>query len=610
MDFVKAAAQALGSGKYEEAGRLCRQALARHPTDSNATALLAAAENALGRHAAAAILFRSLCERQPASPLHWANLGTALRAAGEYDQALEAYHQAMVLGLKAPDFMLNVALLHIDRLELGRARTVLQNAAKAAPQDAEIRYFQAVCSVQEARNDDAQRTLSGWRELQGATADTLTGIGALLIQLGETAEAEAALREALAREPSHVQAGIRIAQLLERTNRLEAAQQQLAGLDRSRVRDDENIAELLSMEARLAERQGDLAGAAAKYRELLGRTPAEHQRYHVLFPLARVLDLMGQYEEAMAALTEAHASQMHFLGKTAPRFVSPDYPIFNITRFSSDAQDVARWQASGSPDLVASPVFVVGFPRSGTTLLEQALDAHPLLESMDEQPFLQNAIDNMRSLGVAYPERLAALTPAACEQVRARYWELVRSKLALAPGQRLVDKNPLNMLRLPAIRRLFPQARIILAIRHPLDVLTSNYMQHYRAPEIAVMCSGLGSLAEGYRRAFDFWYEQAALLAPQVLELVYEDFVSDFEHHVRRIAAFLDLPWNDAMLRPAEQALKKGYISAPSYSQVVQPVSRRAVGRWRHYEKHFLPVQPVVAPYLRRWNYDADAGAA
>lgn len=610
MDFVKAAARAYGAGQYDEAGQLCRQALARDPADAKATALLAAAEDALGRHAAAATLFRSLCEREPASPLHWANLGTALRAAGEYDQALDAYHQAMRLGLKAPDFMLNVALLHIDRLELGRARTVLQNAAKAAPQHAEIRYFEAVCSFQEARNEDAQRTLTGWRELQGATADTLTGIGALLIQLGETAEAEAALREALAREPSHVQAGIRIAQLLERTNRLEAAQQQLAGLDRSRVRDDENIAELLSMEARLAERQGDLAGAAAKYRELLGRTPAEHQRYHVLFPLARVLDLMGQYEEAMAALTEAHASQMHFLGKTAPRFVSPDYPIFNITRFSSDAQDVARWEASGSPDLVASPVFVVGFPRSGTTLLEQALDAHPLLESMDEQPFLQNAIDNMRSLGVAYPERLAALTPAACEQVRARYWELVRSKLALAPGQRLVDKNPLNMLRLPAIRRLFPQARIILAIRHPLDVLTSNYMQHYRAPEIAVMCSGLGSLAEGYRRAFDFWYEQAALLAPQVLELVYEDFVSDFEHHVRRIAAFLDLPWNDAMLRPAEQALKKGYISAPSYSQVVQPVSRRAVGRWRHYEKHFLPVQPVVAPYLRRWNYDADAGAA
>lgn len=610
MDSVKAAARAYGAGQYDVAGLLCRQALARDPTDARATALLAAVENALGRHAAAATLFRSLCEREPTSPLHWANLGTALRATGEYDQALEAYHQAMLLGLKAPNFMLNVALLHIDRLELGRARTVLQNAAKAAPQHAEIRYFEAVCSFQEARNEDAQRTLTGWRELQEASADTLTGIGALLIQLGETAEAEAALREALAREPSHVQAGIRIAQLLERTNRLEAAQQQLASLDLEKVRGEENIAELLSMEARLAERQGDLARAAAKYRALLERTPSEHQRHHVLFPLARVLDLMGHYDETMTALAQAHTSQMSFLAKTAPRFVSPDYPIFNITRFSSNAQDIARWDPSDSPGLEASPVFVVGFPRSGTTLLEQALDAHPLLESMDEQPFLQNAIDNMRSLGVAYPEQLATLTPAACAQVRARYWELVRSKLALAPGQRLVDKNPLNMLRLPAIRRLFPQARIILAIRHPLDVLTSNYMQHYRAPEIAVMCSGLGRLAEGYRRAFDFWYEQATLLAPPVLELVYEDFVSDFERHVRRIAAFLDLPWNDAMLRPAEQALKKGYISAPSYSQVVQPVNRRAVGRWRHYEKHFATVQPVVAPYLRRWNYDADAGAA
>lgn len=609
MEALKDARRALDAGRHDDAERHCRAVLARRPGEPRATALLAALESARGHHAAAAGLFRGLCEREPATAMHWANLGTALRAAGEYEEALAAYQRAMQLGFRAPDFMLNVALLHIDRLEFGKAQAALQDAARLAPANAEIRYLEAVCSYQETRNEDAQRTLAGWRGLQGATADTLSRIGALLIQLGETEEAEAALREALRSDPEHAQAGIRIAQLLERTNRVNAAREQLAKLDATRVRDEENLTELLSMEARLAERDNDLAAARTKYEALLDRVPAEHQRYHVLFPLARVLDLMGRHDEAMARLGEAHASQMSFLAKTAPSFVSPDYPIFNITRFSADPADVERWSAAGAPDAASSPVFVVGFPRSGTTLLEQALDAHSQLESMDEQPFLQNAIDNIRSVGVAYPEQLAQLGPADCERIRARYWELVATKVALKPGQRLVDKNPLNMLRLPAIQRLFPDARIILAIRHPLDVLTSNYMQHYRAPEIAVMCARLTTLAEGYRRAFDFWYQQAALLRPRVLELVYEDFVTDFERHARSVAAFLGLPWEDAMLQPGAQALKKGYISAPSYSQVVQPVNRRAVGRWRHYAAHFAPVHATVAPYLRRWKYEDGDGA-
>jgi hypothetical protein len=238
-------------------------------------------------------------------------------------------------------------------------------------------------------------------------------------------------------------------------------------------------------------------------------------------------------------------------------------------------------------------------------LLELTLDAHPQLQSMDEQPFLQNALEDITANGIRYPFELGKLDAQQLDSIRARYWERVRRKVQIGPGQRLVDKNPLNLLRLPVIRRVFPHSRVIVAVRHPCDVLVSCYMQHFRAPEFALLCNDLDTLARGYRRSFDFWYEQARILAPATREVRYESFVAQFESEIRGIAEFLELPWHDALLAPAQRAKEKGFISTPSYTQVVQPVSSKSVGRWRAYERHLRPVLPHVQPYLDRWGYSA-----
>jgi hypothetical protein len=222
---------------------------------------------------------------------------------------------------------------------------------------------------------------------------------------------------------------------------------------------------------------------------------------------------------------------------------------------------------------------------------------------MDEQPFVQNALDELDAPGVHYPSALGTLTTAQLDRVRASYWERVRKKVQLAPGARLVDKNPLNILRLPVIRRLFPHARVLLAVRHPCDVILSCYMQHFRAPDFALLCGDLKTLAVGYRRTMDFWYEELALLKSCAREVRYESFVANFETETRGIIDFLQLPWDDRLLEPAAHARTKGFISTPSYAQVIQPVNDRSVGRWRAYEAHFAEILPLVRPYLERWGY-------
>jgi hypothetical protein len=233
------------------------------------------------------------------------------------------------------------------------------------------------------------------------------------------------------------------------------------------------------------------------------------------------------------------------------------------------------------------------------------LDAHPQLKSIDEQPFLQNALDDMLAQNVRYPDDLARLTPGEIERVRTAYWARTARRLKLEPNMRLIDKNPLNILRLPVIKRLFPNAKLLLAIRHPCDVVLSCFMQHFRAPDFALLCQNLPSIAHAYRKTFGFWRSQQTLLQADVFELRYETFVEDFVEHTRRVFDFLQVPWDEVVLSPAKRAHEKRFVSTPSYSQVVQPISSQSVGRWRNYQAHFAASLPILMPDLLRWNYPA-----
>ena len=158
------------------------------------------------------------------------------------------------------------------------------------------------------------------------------------------------------------------------------------------------------------------------------------------------------------------------------------------------------------------------------------------------------------------------------------------------------------MLPPTLIRRLFPRAHTVLIVRHPCDVLMSCFIQHFRAPDLAMLCRDLPTLAESFRRSFDYWYAQQTLLGAATFEIRYEALVTDLEAQLRALVSFLELPWEPAMRSPAARARARGVISTPSYTQGIQPGSSQAIGRWRNYEPHLRAVMPTLAPYLDRWN--------
>lgn len=595
------------SGAYADAERAARAYIARRPTEVLAWRVLGHSLLQQRRCREAADIGVQAARRFPGDALIWNNLGTAQRGDGQLRDAESSYRQALRLAPQDPQIIANLGFLYQELKQVVRARDYLCRACELNPADREARVTASQMCLECGDDDRAARLVEDWRSWVGAL-DGLQRVelAAVLLRIGRNTDGEALLRAQLDDPRCGVAARARLVVTLERFNRLEEARSLLAELpDPGTLHDADLRGEVLEVRAVMATRDEDPARARTLLEGLLGEPGAERRDMSTWFLLAKVCDRQGDAAACMDYLHKAHAAQMQVATQILPELAEPSANPMNITDYRVSAEMFQRWGTVAVPSTEESPIFVLGFPRSGTTMLEQMLDAHPGMASMDEQPFVQRVIERMQAMGLEYPEQLGELSDAQCRQLRETYWHAVAQIVELLPGQRLVDKNPLTMLRLPLLMRLFPNAKIIFVVRHPCDVVFSNYLQHFNAPAYIALCSTLRRLATGYAAAMRFWREHVDAMQPHVFEWRYEDVIHDFDAHVERVGAFLKLADTEPLRRFSEHAKDKGYIATPSYNQVIKPVYRSSIGKWQRYRSYFEPVLPILRPAIQRWGYDA-----
>lgn len=597
---------AVSTARYADAEELAKSFLVAHPGDEGALTLLGIARQLQGRPREAAANYAELTQRFPQTREHWSNLGTALREAGDLNAAEDAYRRALALAPRDGTLLGNLGLLHMERYEFVQARALLLDAVHAVPNDPEFRIYAAMMCYECGDNPTAEALVEGWHRWDELGEELRIDLAWILVQLGHVADGEDLLSRSRTLGGDDPRVLSRLALLFERVNRLDEAQILL-----NRLPPPESIADpslqrdIIAAMSAMAMRTRELDASRDLLKRLLLLGQGRH-RGALYFSLARIEDRSGDVNAAMAALRHAHAAQLITAQQLAPELLGSDVePLQSSTQWLS-AEQCADWiDRDEGPPAHESPVFVVGFPRSGTTMLEQMLDAHPSMRSMDERAFIQALADRMQRDGLRYPDDLPGLGKMSRERLRHAYRDMVARVVTTSPGQRIIDKNPLNLLRLPMMQRLFPHAPTILALRHPCDVILSCYMQNFRSPAFQILCSTLDRLARGYVNAMQHWIHHAKLLQPRVFTLRYEDLLDDFDGHVRRIGDFLGLEDASALTSFHEHARGKGFISTPSYAAVVEPPNKKAIGRWRRYEKYFVPVLPILDPILRHWGYDA-----
>ena len=403
-------------------------------------------------------------------------------------------------------------------------------------------------------------------------------------------EAEAAFRRAHELDPGNADIIHDLGTALERTNRLAELEELLATASAAGLDGDG----LNYLRAVLARRHGRLDEA----RELLLASDAEQDpiRWHALHAkIADALDQAGEAFEAATAMNRAAVAQT--VGDSDPQAWEQETQAYRAELHELARMITPEW-ARTVPRLKEAPAqrlsFLLGFPRSGTTLLDTFLMGHPEVTVLEEKQLVGRA-----AAVVGGSADLAKASKALLGKARQAYFDALHEHVPASFTGLVIDKFPLDMAAAPVIDAMFPSARMIFAQRHPCDVVLSGFMQ----PIGVVNFSNIEAAADYYDAMMSIWTAARAAMDLNVHTVVYEELVRDPEAVLRPTVAFLGLEWDDRILDHRRSARERGTIVTPSYDQVTEPVSTRPSGRWKRYRKQLEPALPILLPWAERLGY-------
>lgn len=594
-------ATALASSDWVEGERLCEIALSSSPDDPTILVSMALVMRGQDRLAEATEILARLASLHLDDALHWKNYAVILLQAGQMDDAEQALQKLASLEPDNVVTLLELGLLQMRRHHYVSARSTFL-AALAIDRNSPIARIHAARACTYCRDyEDAELLLQPWAEWLPLDDESQLELGSLLLAQSKGDAARVVVEAVASRSPSNIQALLILGTVCERLNRIAEAQSCCDQLgDRINPLDEGPYRELLTLKAKLAFRRRDF-DAAQNFLEVAG--PMAVNDFAHYFSLAGIYDKQGESTLALQALRTAHDLQMNDLLAVLPDGSSLEDGIFATGKILLGKEEYRKWPSTLAPEPSHSPIFIVGFPRSGTTLLEQMLDAHPGLQSMDEKPFVSQLGELLQANGLILPRDLWKLEQADCDELRKRYLTMVCGSIPRKWDAQLIDKNPLNMLLLPLIYRLFPKAKFVFALRHPFDVILSCYQQNFRSSALASACESLQKLAITYVSATESWLHHESVLKPDVMTLRYENLVENMPQEAVRMADFLDLSDASPFVSFKQHARNKGFIGTPSYTQVVEPINRLSVNRWMAYQREFEPLLPILEPVIKRLGY-------
>lgn len=530
----------------------------------------------------------------------------------------------IVAAIRAQDYD-RASLLADTLLSLGVEHAMAYNARALA--------FQQKKQYREALSEFTRA-----RALSPNDTNLLNAIGVCLINLNQPADAIQAFDSALAANPRNAQAQFRKGWTLEMLGERDDAKrcfEQAIAIDPNHADALASLAAAIAIGGKVAEglpyaeralainplqptakvtvgmadlARGDYVSAEKNFRFVLDDPQLTYRARAVVHGLlADALDGQDRVDEAF----EAYRFEKNEIRQLyAHTYVTQQRPREVADRIADflDAAPAAAPEQAGEHGIdgfrPTAHAFLVGFPRSGTTLLEQILASHPQIRALEEQDYLADAAQTY----LTSPEglrKLALLDGEELERLRKDYWERVRARGLDIDGKIFVDKLPMNTIKLPLIAKLFPGARIIFALRDPRDVILSCYRRHFEMNAAMFEFLSLEDAVDLYGAVM-----RLGVLAQEKLPLAfhayrYEDTVADLKKSVSAVCAFIGADWDDSMaeFHAAETNLD---VRSPSAAQIRRPLNPDSIGVWHRYAGHLAVVLPRLRPWAERFGYAKD----
>jgi tetratricopeptide (TPR) repeat protein len=594
-EILNQARQLYQSGEFARAEMICRQWLVAHPFEAEyhgqPASSYAEVYNALGKalyrqcqHDEAAKCFDQALQLNPGYAEAYFNLGNTQVRRGEIDSAIECFRNCLSLTPSAPGAYHNLANLYQKQGRLQEAIPYYEEAIHLRPEWAEA--YKGLGNVYSSLGspDKAVHYFSRAVRLAPCDADIHYNLGNAYRDDGQVAESVRCYQQALALKPDYAKAHKNIGEAYVALGQMKEAEFHFR--EALRVEPD-FLATLCNMvQFGLAQRQS--AEVEQIRRRLADAPPTTEDLIHIHFTLGELLDQSGAYDDAFTYFQQGNALRRDELQRTGTAF---DVGAFHnqiqerIETFTPDYFATVRGMGLDSQ----VPIFIVGMPRSGTTLVEQILASHPEVYGAGELKDIGQLAAGLPALlgsPLPYPSCVKAFTSASVRDIA----ETCLRRLAERGGsaRRVTDKMPGNYLHLGLITTMFPKAKIIHCVRDPMDVCLSCYFHFFRHVNFAWDLDDLGRYYREYQRMMAHW---RAVLPVPIFDVVYEEMVAHTDVVSRWLVDFCGLQWSNSCLRFYEN---RRPVQTLSHLQVRKPIYTSSIGRWRHYEKYLEPLRKAL----------------
>ena len=623
-----------GLGRLDEAIQAFNAALSLDPTNADAFYNIGSVLQDQGKLEEAIDSYQKGVLIEPNYAEAYNNMGIALNDQGKLDAAKSAYAKAYKIKPDYVDAYNNMGLLLKDQSKLEEAKEAFKEALKIEPWNADVSYNMGIVLQEQGKLEEAiaaydktvlvkpdyadafynmaialqkqgklENSIEAYQKalsIKPAYAEAFFRMGNALQDQGKLEEAMTAYTKSVSIKPDYVQAWSNGANALERWNKIE----QLEVWLKKAVKNLKTTpSDIKFFQAKLLWRNKKIKEASALISSIEIEQISDVRKQHYLDLKAKCFDKLKIFEGAFECYSEMNA-----ITKKSSDYLNSDPEKYfkdvrnKLTRIRNSKVLVS--EVTNRNIIGPNPIFLVGFPRSGTTLLDTILRSHSKVEVVEEKPILKLAKAFIEKNGYTDPINQTIPIELITQAQKLYKNELKKLIPELNPNSIFIDKLPLNILEAPFIHKLYPKAKFILALRHPLDTILSCWMQNFKLNPAMANMVDLDRIVEFYcisMEAFQICRTQYDLA---VHEIKYENLVEDFMEETAALLKFLNLNWETEIKNYKDTALKRGLINTPSYSQVVQPIYKDASYRWANYRKYLEQYLDQVEPWVSKFGYN------
>ncbi len=582
----------VGEGNLHKAEFFLRKSLEINPKDVNNLVNLGCVLKDLGNSEQAEKYLRDALEINPRYDFALINIGAVLNELGKIDEGEKFLRRALKINPDSPMALNNLGNILSKKNKNMEAELSYRKAIKLKP-DFSLAYNNFASHLSKQGNlIDAEKFTEKAIKYNSKFELAYVNLGSIKIDLDKLSEAEELFLKAIEINENFNYAYRNLFRLYEKRNDIKKLNHTL-----NKFSENKSITnEILLFKARICFREKNYT-QAKKLIDQISDDWIEKTDHHtnILYWSYRAFieEKVRNFDKAFKCFEK---SQLNLRYKDFNPKIFQNYIHTYRKNLDNKSFLTKNEQSKINANL---PVFLIGFPRSGTTLLDTILRSHSEIDVLEEKPIINSVEQIIKTKFKCSLDKLHELNTLDLDFLRDQYLKILKSNSDVKKNAKiLIDKFPFQTVCLPLINLLFPKSKIIFTHRHPYDTVLSCFQQTFEPNNAMSNFRSIDSTSEIYDLTMRMWLDYKDKLKMDFINSKYEDLVSDFDNHILKILDFLDLSWEENLKNYRDTAYKRGKINTPSSSQVVQPIYKSSIEKWKNYEKFFKNSNQ----YLDKWK--------